>query len=239
MLTAVRRAAATLLSGTLVLVATAASAGPPAPASAIGAVRSPLQMPAVRAPSAGLAAPAARGASTETTPPAAPDPAVPDSAVRDPAVAGPGGDVPERLVFRWPLDGPPTPVRRFAPPPQPWLAGHRGVDLAALPGGTVRSPGPGVVSFAGQVAGRPVVTVGHRAGLRTTYEPVLASLRVGESVVAGSALGTVLPGHPGCPAPACLHWGLRRGEEYLDPLALVGAGPVRLLPLGSPPAGPG
>jgi hypothetical protein len=30
--------------------------------------------------------------------------------------------------------------------------------------------------------------------------------------------------------------GLRRGEEYLDPLALLGLGPVRLLPLDAPPA---
>ncbi|MCG5435980.1 M23 family peptidase, partial [Micromonospora sp. PSH25] len=32
--------------------------------------------------------------------------------------------------FRWPVDGPPRPVRRFDPPPRPWLPGPRGVDLA-------------------------------------------------------------------------------------------------------------
>jgi hypothetical protein len=37
-------------------------------------------------------------------------------------------------------------------------------------------------------------------------------------------------GHPGCPAAACLHWGLRRGEVYLDPMLLLGFR-VRLLPL--------
>ncbi|MEW2428374.1 M23 family metallopeptidase [Micromonospora sp. NPDC047644] len=132
--------------------------------------------------------------------------------------------------FRWPLDGPPRPVRRFDPPPEPWLPGHRGVDLAAPAGTVVRSAGPGTVLFAGLVAGRPVVTVGHADGLRTTHEPVQPGVRPGQPVAAGAPLGDLLPGHPGCPAEACLHWGLRRGEEYLDPLALLGLGPVRLLP---------
>ncbi|WP_405426424.1 M23 family metallopeptidase [Micromonospora sp. NBC_00617] len=145
-------------------------------------------------------------------------------AVPAPASAGPGR-------FRWPVDGPPRPVRRFDPPPQPWLAGHRGVDLAAPAGTVVRSAGPGIVLFAGLVAGRPVVTVGHADGLRTTHEPVKPAVRPGQPVTAGSPLGELLPGHPGCPADACLHWGLRRGTEYLDPLALLGLGPVRLLPV--------
>ncbi|MFG1651151.1 murein hydrolase activator EnvC family protein [Micromonospora sp. NPDC049275] len=134
--------------------------------------------------------------------------------------------------FRWPVDGPPRPVRRFDPPPRPWLPGHRGVDLAAPAGAVVRSAGPGTVLFAGLVAGRPVVTVGHANGLRTTHEPVQPAVRPGQPVTTGTPLGELLPGHPGCPAEACLHWGLRRGEEYLDPLALLGLGPVRLLPLG-------
>ncbi|MFF5052417.1 M23 family metallopeptidase [Micromonospora sp. NPDC000663] len=136
---------------------------------------------------------------------------------------------PER--FRLPLDGPPAPVRRFDPPPRPWLAGHRGVDLAAPAGAVVRSAGPGTVLFAGLVAGRPVVTVGHAGGLRTTHEPVRPAVRPGQPVTAGAPLGELLPGHPGCPTEACLHWGLRRGDEYLDPLALLGLGPVRLFPV--------
>ncbi|PWU44535.1 peptidase M23 [Micromonospora globispora] len=140
--------------------------------------------------------------------------------------------------FRWPLAGNPQLVRRFDPPPQPWLPGHRGVDLAAAAGAEVRSAGPGVVLFAGTVAGRPVVTVGHADGLRTTYEPVRPRLPAGARVAAGTPIGTLLAGHPGCPAVACLHWGLRRGTEYLDPLALLGLGPVRLLPLGGRDRGP-
>ncbi|MBQ1015372.1 M23 family metallopeptidase, partial [Micromonospora sp. M51] len=101
----------------------------------------------------------------------------------------------------------------------------------------IRSAGAGTVHFAGPVAGRPVVTVGHPDGLRTTYEPVQPAVRPGQPVGAGAPLGELLPGHPGCPVEACLHWGLRRGDDYLDPLALLGLGPVRLLPVGPVSAG--
>jgi murein DD-endopeptidase MepM/ murein hydrolase activator NlpD len=134
--------------------------------------------------------------------------------------------------YRWPLDGTPPVLRRFDPPPQPWQAGHRGVDLGAAPGVAVRAAGPGTVLFAGRIAGRGVVSVGHGGGLRSTYEPVevAQTLTAGDPVAAGEELGTLAAGHPGCPA-ACLHWGLRHGDTYLDPLSLLGLGRVRLLPL--------
>jgi murein DD-endopeptidase MepM/ murein hydrolase activator NlpD len=134
-------------------------------------------------------------------------------------------------VFHWPLDPPVTVTRRFEPPPDPYKAGHRGADLLGAAGAQVRSAGPGVVAFAGMVAGRPVISVSHPGGLRTTYEPVDPSVRAGTVVAAGSPLGALRPGHPGCPAAACLHWGLRTGDTYLDPLSLLRHGRVRLLPL--------
>jgi murein DD-endopeptidase MepM/ murein hydrolase activator NlpD len=81
------------------------------------------------------------------------------------------------------------------------------------------------------VAGRGVVSVQHGNGLRTTYEPVEPAVRAGAVVAAGEPIGLLMAGHAGCPAAACLHWGLRDGEVYLDPLALLGFGRVRLLPL--------
>jgi murein DD-endopeptidase MepM/ murein hydrolase activator NlpD len=134
-------------------------------------------------------------------------------------------------AYRWPLDGTPRLVRRFDPPPQRWASGHRGVDLAAAAGTVVRAAGPGVVVFAGHIAGRGVVSVEHAGGLRTTYEPLEPAVSSGQRVAAGDPLGTLAAGHAGCPQPACLHWGLRRGAEYLDPLALLGLVRVRLLPL--------
>jgi murein DD-endopeptidase MepM/ murein hydrolase activator NlpD len=148
-----------------------------------------------------------------------------------------GAEDPRRPAgrYRWPLDGTPTVLRRFDPPPKPWLAGHRGVDLAAAPGAHVLAPAAGIVVYVGTLAGRGVVSVGHANGLRTTYEPVEAGpeLSPGDPVVPGEQLGTVTAGHPGCPT-GCLHWGLRRGDTYLDPLALLGLGRVRLLPLDGP-----
>jgi murein DD-endopeptidase MepM/ murein hydrolase activator NlpD len=132
--------------------------------------------------------------------------------------------------FRWPLDGPPLVVRRFEPPPQPWLSGHRGVDLGGSRGVPVRAAGAGVVRLAAVIVGRGVVTVDHPGGLRTTYEPLTPAVRAGDRVVAGDLLGWLAPGHLGCRVAACLHWGLRRAGEYLDPLSLLGWGRVRLLP---------
>jgi murein DD-endopeptidase MepM/ murein hydrolase activator NlpD len=131
----------------------------------------------------------------------------------------------------WPLAPRPPVHRRFDPPDQPWLAGHRGVDLGGDAAAVVRSAGAGVVAFAGPVAGRPVVSIDHPNGLRTTYEPVVASIRRGDTVAAGDPIGTLQAGHAGCPVDACLHWGLRRGPTYLDPLLLVRPVRVRLKPL--------
>ncbi|TLF79663.1 M23 family metallopeptidase [Nocardia cyriacigeorgica] len=146
--------------------------------------------------------------------------------------------------FDWPLRPRPAVERRFEKPPQNWLPGHRGVDLAGSPGQPVLAAGDGIVVFAGSVAGKPVVSIDHAGGLRTTYEPVTAEVSVGRRVVRGSRIGVLEAGHEGCAAAACLHWGLRRestgrgGREYLDPLGLLQLGPMRLKPLRgtSPPA---
>jgi murein DD-endopeptidase MepM/ murein hydrolase activator NlpD len=122
-------------------------------------------------------------------------------------------------------------TRPFDVLPHRFAAGHRGVDLAGAPGAPVLAAGDGVVVFAGKVAGRPVVSVDHADGLRTTYEPVAASVGAGQAVARGTPLGTLVAGHAGCPAAACLHWGLRRGEDYLDPLSLLAPPEIRLLPL--------
>lgn len=94
----------------------------------------------------------------------------------------------------------------------------------------------GTVVFAGDLAGRPVVSVAHPGGLRTSYEPVIAVARRGQLVAAGSPLGRLAAGHDGCPAPACLHWGAMWGPaanaDYVDPLGLLATTPIRLKPLG-------
>jgi len=144
-----------------------------------------------------------------------------------------------RPGYGWPLRGTPAVERAFDPPRSAWGAGHRGVDLRAAAGQRVLAAGAGRVSYAGLLAGRGVITVQHAGGLRTTYEPVTPSVRVGVWVSLGAVLGQVADGHESCRRASCLHWGLRRGKAYLDPLALVRGGPVRLLPLGAPPRAQG
>lgn len=131
----------------------------------------------------------------------------------------------------WPLPLPHHVERGFDPPPQPWLPGHRGVDLTGSVGESVLAAGAGVVSFAGRVARIPVISIRHAGGLLTTYQPVRSRLSAGEPVRLGQAIGRLVETGSHCAPAACLHWGLRRGVDYLDPLALLHLNPVRLLPL--------
>ena len=135
----------------------------------------------------------------------------------------------------WPLAPEPEVVHGFDPPDDPWGAGHRGVDLLGTVGQPVRAALPGRVSWVGVLAGRGVVVVDH-GGTRTTYEPVDAGVTLGATVRAGDRIGTLDLAGTHCLPRACLHWGWIQGggvdgDTYLDPLRLVGAGPVRLLPL--------
>ncbi|MFE3036746.1 M23 family metallopeptidase [Streptomyces canus] len=150
-------------------------------------------------------------------------------------------DVPVPGIGRtWPVGTRPTVLRGWQPPATVYGRGHRGVDLAAPAGTPVRAVAAGRVSFAGRVAGKAVVSVELTGtDLRTTYEPVTASVKKGAEVEAGEVVGTVAPTGSHC-TTACVHWGLRRGETYLDPLSLLPPwllrrGPSRLLPvLGVP-----
>ncbi|MCC2335302.1 murein hydrolase activator EnvC family protein [Cellulomonas wangsupingiae] len=138
------------------------------------------------------------------------------------------------VTYRLPLDPPAHLLRPFDPPPRPWLAGHRGVDVAATAGATVVSPAAGVVTFAGDVAGRGVVTVLHADGRRSSLEPLTATVHEGAQVIAGATLGTLAgDAHGGTPGGPALHWGVRVGDRYVDPwLLLPGTGPIVLLPAG-------
>jgi murein DD-endopeptidase MepM/ murein hydrolase activator NlpD len=145
--------------------------------------------------------------------------------------AEPAAGAPHRPAVpggRWPLAGAPRVVRPFEAPAHRYGAGHRGADLAGRVGMPVLAALPGRVAFAGLVAGRGVVSVDTGA-LRTTYEPVAAQVRAGDVLAAGDPLGVLTAGSH-CREP-CLHWGLRSGQDYLDPLRTLrsGAG-VALVP---------
>jgi murein DD-endopeptidase MepM/ murein hydrolase activator NlpD len=122
-------------------------------------------------------------------------------------------------------------VRGFDPPATPFGPGHLGVDLATSAGQRVRAAADGEVSFAGSVAGRGLVVITHADGIRTEYEPVRPAVHRGQRVRRGATIGHVDGTHGSCAPGSCLHWGARRGDQYLDPLTLLARlGPVRLLP---------
>ncbi|MCS0604258.1 M23 family metallopeptidase [Streptomyces sp. LP11] len=171
---------------------------------------------------AALLSPAFARADTGTAPPApAPAPAPPVPAV---------GRV-------WPVGVRPPVLRGWEPPATVYGPGHRGVDLSAAPGSPVRAVAAGRVSFAGRVAGRGVLAVALTGtDLRTTYEPVTASVRKGDEVAAGEVVGVAERADSHCETAPCVHWGLLSGETYLDPLSLLppwllSRGPSRLLPV--------
>ena len=133
--------------------------------------------------------------------------------------------------WAWPLRPVPVVARPASLPPEPWAAGHRGVDLSATAGAVVLAPHDGVITFTGPVVDRGVLTIAHGGGLRSSLEPVRALLPPRSAVRRGEPVAVLTdePGH--CVPHTCLHWGVRRGAVYLDPLALLRApDPPVLLP---------
>jgi len=61
---------------------------------------------------------------------------------------------------------------------------------------------------------------------------------VGDEVRSGEPIGSLAAAPLHCGWSTCLHWGLRDGDRYLDPLTMVDRGPPRLLPLGPVWGGP-
>lgn len=135
-----------------------------------------------------------------------------------------------RAAWEWPLGtGSPPVLRHFDRPPERWMPGHRGVDLGA-PDAAVLSPADGVVVFVGTVVDRPVLTIDHGNGLLSSFEPVTASIAKGETVRGGQEVGRIST-EAHCPS-LCVHWGVRKDGEYVNPLLFVSdRRPSILLPL--------
>ena len=139
-------------------------------------------------------------------------------------------------VWQRPVGG--VVVRPFDPPKVKYGPGHLGADLRAIPGTQVRAAGPGTVTFAGTVAYAKHVVILHAGGLRTSYS-FLAAIRVhqGDHINMGDVVGTTggrNDDHDG----SVLHFGLRAGDQYVDPMQLFTgvdlAATVHLAPAGGP-----
>jgi murein DD-endopeptidase MepM/ murein hydrolase activator NlpD len=117
------------------------------------------------------------------------------------------GSTGSSVTYVPPVDAPI--IDHFRPPACTWCPGNRGIDYATPPGTLVRASAGGVVTFSGSVAGDRFVVVAHADGLRTTYGYLASAVVVaGDRVVPRQLLGTA--GGP-------LHFGVRRGDVYLDP----------------------
>ncbi len=135
---------------------------------------------------------------------------------------GPRASASAGLVYQPPVDSPI--VDHFRPPACLWCAGNRGIDYSPPPGTPVRAANNGRVTFAGRVGFDMFVVITHDDGLRTTYG-YLGSIAVSEGqwVARGTVVAT---------SGIELHFGVRRGDVYLDPEQLFGARlRARLVPL--------
>jgi murein DD-endopeptidase MepM/ murein hydrolase activator NlpD len=124
---------------------------------------------------------------------------------------------PPGAAWRPPIDGPV--LRGFAPPARAFGPEHLGVDYRAAAGTAVHAAGPGVVAFAGVIAGAVHVVVAHDGNLRTSYSFLAsASVHRGQHVDPGTVLGRA--GGNGENHSGVVHFGLRVGDTYVDPLVL-------------------
>jgi murein DD-endopeptidase MepM/ murein hydrolase activator NlpD len=123
---------------------------------------------------------------------------------------------------------PPVAAQVSVPYVQPACAycpGHRGVEYALVAGTEVHAVAPGVVTFAGAVAGTRYVVVLQVDGLRATYGMLQSPIVTrGDVVAAGQVAGL---------SGSTLYFGLRDGQDNpIDPTPLLGrlVGRARLVP---------
>jgi murein DD-endopeptidase MepM/ murein hydrolase activator NlpD len=120
----------------------------------------------------------------------------------------------------------------FRAPACPWCPGNRGIEYVVPAGTPVRAAAAGTVTFSGSVAGTFYVVVEHADGVRATYGRLSGShLRARSPVVAGAIVGLSAGG---------LHFGLRVGDQYVDPAPRLGrlVERARLVPTDGSPARP-
>ncbi|WP_377938649.1 M23 family metallopeptidase [Alloscardovia venturai] len=124
-------------------------------------------------------------------------------------------------LMRWPTDSHEV-LRAFDAPPQPWLSGHRGIDLRTEPGTSLKAPRSGVISFSGKVAGKDVVTITHTNGWKSTFEPAVTDIPRGTHIHRGSVFAHVSDGASDHCLHECVHWGIKIApDHYADPALIA------------------
>ena len=128
----------------------------------------------------------------------------------------------ERTVLQAPVDA--SVLDPFRPPDGPFGPGNRGIEYDTAVGDRVDAAGPGVVVFAGSVAGATWLTIDHGSGLKTSYGPLRGiTVGRGDEVSGGARLAA---------AAGSLHFSARVDGTYVDPATLYGelVIDVRLVP---------
>ena len=116
--------------------------------------------------------------------------------------------------------------RGYEAPASEFGPGHRGIDLKAATGERALAIRDGIVDFVGQVARTATVSIVHKGGWRSSYQPVVSGLHVGQRVAVGESIGTVGAPTEHC---SCLHLGLKYQGLYLSPLAVLDSIPRAVL----------
>ncbi|MFT8787479.1 MAG: hypothetical protein ABF806_02850 [Bifidobacterium psychraerophilum] len=147
------------------------------------------------------------------------------SAVRSPLLQA-AGERGCRARLLWPVKHPKM-LRAFDPPEQPWLAGHRGVDLGIEMGEQLFAPASGTIAFSGKVAGKDVVTLLCEPWL-LSFEPAVSDLAVGSAVERSTGFAVAVGSSDHC-GDECLHWGVRDAAgNYRNPESLAGSSRIVL-----------
>ena len=151
------------------------------------------------------------------TPGSAPEPApTAGSPTPTPRPAGTGSESTADAAWRWPLEGPIT--QRFGESLTKY-GYHYGIDIDGSTGDPVRAAGSGTVVVAGHYdgCGGNEVHIDHGDGLVSWYRHLSRiDVSVGDRVSAGALIGLV--GDTGCSLGSHLHFAIRRGSTFLDPL---------------------
>ncbi len=128
-------------------------------------------------------------------------------------------------------------IGAFDLPDEPWLKGHRGIDVLAVENEPLRAPTAGTIRFAGSVAGMDTLSILTESGHVLSFQPASTSMRKGEAFSAGERIGAV--GAGGHCERSCLHigaWPAETDQRYVDPAKLFGQEQSVLLPLSRKPA---
>jgi murein DD-endopeptidase MepM/ murein hydrolase activator NlpD len=128
----------------------------------------------------------------------------------------PGTSTPATSGWRWPLIGP---ITQYFGQHLTKYGFHNGIDIDGDTGDPVVAARSGRVVVAGyyDACGGLQVHIDHGNGLESWYRHLSEiNVRVGASVSGGTLIGRV--GATGCALGSHLHFGIRRGTTFVDPL---------------------